>query len=222
MAFITSRAADRLRQRRAHGRCTRTTPGPQRLVCVSCMPDGAPPTVDVEGSQNGLFMTDDGRAFFSTRDALVDAGQQRLDRHLRVRREPAAADHHPAPATPTTRMATTAQPAWSASAPTAPTSTSRPSTPSSARTSTGPSQVLRRPHRRRLPVRADRRPAKRPTSAMARQLGAGAPAGTRNGAVAGQGRQRRGAKKKKKKRKKKQEEAPEARGSNEARRRRPR
>ena len=39
--------------------------------CVSCLPDGAPPTSDVEASDNGLFMTEDGRTFFSTADPLV-------------------------------------------------------------------------------------------------------------------------------------------------------
>jgi hypothetical protein len=41
------------------------------LRCVSCQPSGAPPGDDVEGSDNGLFMSDDGRAFFDTTDALV-------------------------------------------------------------------------------------------------------------------------------------------------------
>ena len=39
--------------------------------CVSCIPNGDPPAHDVAGSQNGIFMSDDGRAFFSTRDAVV-------------------------------------------------------------------------------------------------------------------------------------------------------
>jgi hypothetical protein len=45
----------------------------QRLFCVSCIPDGAPPTADVEASQNGPFMSDHGRLFFSTADPLVPA-----------------------------------------------------------------------------------------------------------------------------------------------------
>lgn len=45
----------------------------QRLFCVSCIPDGAAPTADVEASQNGPFMSDDGRLFFSTADPLVPA-----------------------------------------------------------------------------------------------------------------------------------------------------
>jgi hypothetical protein len=41
------------------------------LTCVSCRPDGEPPAGLVEGSQNGLFIANDGRVFFSTEDALV-------------------------------------------------------------------------------------------------------------------------------------------------------
>jgi hypothetical protein len=41
------------------------------LACASCDPAGDPPGTDVQGSHNGLFMSDDGRAFFSTADALV-------------------------------------------------------------------------------------------------------------------------------------------------------
>ena len=42
------------------------------IRCVSCIPDGSPPISPVEGSQNGRFLTDDGRAFFQTEDPLVD------------------------------------------------------------------------------------------------------------------------------------------------------
>ena len=38
---------------------------------MSCLPNGAPPTSDVWASSNGIFMTNDGRTFFSTSDALV-------------------------------------------------------------------------------------------------------------------------------------------------------
>jgi hypothetical protein len=47
------------------------TPANHRIVCVSCLPDGQAPTSEVLASQNGLFMTEDGRTFFSTGDALV-------------------------------------------------------------------------------------------------------------------------------------------------------
>jgi len=47
------------------------TPATGRVVCDSCAPNGESPTSNVYGSQNGLFMTDDGRAFFFTENALV-------------------------------------------------------------------------------------------------------------------------------------------------------
>jgi hypothetical protein len=40
------------------------------IRCASCNPSGAPPTADVRASQNGRFMADDGRTFFSTQDRL--------------------------------------------------------------------------------------------------------------------------------------------------------
>jgi len=46
-------------------------PAARALLCVSCKADGSPPASDVQGSQNGIFLTDDGRAFFATADALV-------------------------------------------------------------------------------------------------------------------------------------------------------
>ena len=41
------------------------------VECVSCIPTGEPPSANVEGSVSGFFMSDDGRTFFSTTDALV-------------------------------------------------------------------------------------------------------------------------------------------------------
>jgi len=46
-------------------------PATQRLVCASCIPNGEAPQSNVEASQDGLFMTNDGRAFFTTTNALV-------------------------------------------------------------------------------------------------------------------------------------------------------
>jgi len=43
----------------------------RKMVCASCRPDGLPPTGAVQGSQNGLFLINDGRVFFSTSDPLV-------------------------------------------------------------------------------------------------------------------------------------------------------
>ena len=41
------------------------------VQCASCNPSGAAPTADVLGSGGGPFMADDGRAFFTSPDALV-------------------------------------------------------------------------------------------------------------------------------------------------------
>jgi hypothetical protein len=41
------------------------------LKCVSCDPTGTPPQNDVRGSASGLFITNDGRTFFSTKDPLT-------------------------------------------------------------------------------------------------------------------------------------------------------
>jgi hypothetical protein len=41
------------------------------IRCASCDPSGLPPTADVEASQGGRFMADDGRAFFAGKDSLV-------------------------------------------------------------------------------------------------------------------------------------------------------
>jgi hypothetical protein len=49
------------------------TPSTESLICDSCNPDGKPPTANVEASQDGLFMTDDGRTFFSTEESLLPA-----------------------------------------------------------------------------------------------------------------------------------------------------
>jgi hypothetical protein len=43
----------------------------REIFCASCNPSGLPPESDVEASQNGLFMANDGRAFFATHDSLV-------------------------------------------------------------------------------------------------------------------------------------------------------
>lgn len=45
--------------------------GTGRLICVSCLPSGEPPSVPVSGSQNGLFLAANGRTFFSTSDSLA-------------------------------------------------------------------------------------------------------------------------------------------------------
>ncbi len=47
------------------------TPSSGEIVCDSCRPDGKAPTDDVKASQDGRFITNDGRVFFSTADPLV-------------------------------------------------------------------------------------------------------------------------------------------------------
>jgi hypothetical protein len=42
-----------------------------RIDCVSCRPDGKPASFDTYGAQNGLNISEDGRTFFSTDEALV-------------------------------------------------------------------------------------------------------------------------------------------------------
>jgi hypothetical protein len=46
-------------------------PAPDRISCASCHPTGAPPAGDAGAAQNGRFMSDDGRTFFSSKSALV-------------------------------------------------------------------------------------------------------------------------------------------------------
>ena len=46
-------------------------PSTGKIVCVSCNPSGAPPTHDVSASTQGLFMSNDGRTFFSTEESLT-------------------------------------------------------------------------------------------------------------------------------------------------------
>ena len=47
------------------------TPATGEIHCDSCNPDGKPPTADVYASEDGLFLTEDGRTFFSTTESLV-------------------------------------------------------------------------------------------------------------------------------------------------------
>jgi hypothetical protein len=43
----------------------------ETIRCASCRPDGLPPKANVVASQSGPFMSDDGRVFFATREAIV-------------------------------------------------------------------------------------------------------------------------------------------------------
>ncbi len=46
-------------------------PSTSEIRCASCRPTGEPPAGDAEASQNGRFMTDDGRVFFGTPESLT-------------------------------------------------------------------------------------------------------------------------------------------------------
>ena len=47
------------------------SPSSEELRCVSCLPSGEEPSSNVWASSDGIFMTNDGRAFFSTADAIA-------------------------------------------------------------------------------------------------------------------------------------------------------
>ena len=47
------------------------TPATGALRCASCVPNGEPPKANVKPSLNGIFMSNDGRTFFSTTESLV-------------------------------------------------------------------------------------------------------------------------------------------------------
>ena len=70
MAFLT---ASRLTpyENAGHEEMYSYAPATGALICDSCNPDGEAATFDVSASQDGLFMTNDGRTFFSTNEALV-------------------------------------------------------------------------------------------------------------------------------------------------------
>ncbi len=70
MAFLTQ---DNVTSYNSHGHLEMYsyTPATGALICDSCNPSGSAPTANVFASQDGLFLTEDGRAFFSTEEALV-------------------------------------------------------------------------------------------------------------------------------------------------------
>ena len=77
----------------ATSRCTPTTPRPARSSASPASPAARrrPPTSTA--SQDGLFLTNDGRAFFTTERRARPRRHQQGAGRLRVRRRPAAADH---------------------------------------------------------------------------------------------------------------------------------
>ena len=54
-------------------------PSTGKIVCVSCLQNGELPTHNVDASTQGLFMADDGRTFFSTREALVQTDTNQVE-----------------------------------------------------------------------------------------------------------------------------------------------
>ena len=70
MAFVTKTRLSAY-DNAEHGEMYTYNPEGGGLDCVSCRPDGKPPVSDALGSQNGLFLTNDGRVFFSTQDPLI-------------------------------------------------------------------------------------------------------------------------------------------------------
>jgi hypothetical protein len=72
MAFVTGNQVAQS-QYDSHGYHEMYTydPATGKIVCVSCNPSGAPPTSNTMASQDGLFLTNDGRTFFSTLDGVV-------------------------------------------------------------------------------------------------------------------------------------------------------
>ena len=144
-------------------------PATGAVECVSCIPTGEPPTTNVEASVSGLFMSDDGRTFFSTTDALVakdtnegsDVYEFVEGRPQLISTGTGQAYHRASGAIiPLSLMGVS---------PTASTSTSRPSTPWCPGSERGLPQVLRRPDGWRLRFHpAARHPAKPPTSATGR------------------------------------------------------
>ena len=70
MAFMTASQVTQY-DNAGHLEMYKYNPATGRLLCVSCIPTGAPATSDVQGSQDGLFLAEDGRVFFATSDPLV-------------------------------------------------------------------------------------------------------------------------------------------------------
>ena len=142
-------------------------PSTERLLCVSCNPSGAPPTSDVYASQDGLFLTNDGRTFFSTEESLVpNDTNQGQDVYEYVEGRPQLIT----PGTGDTvgelgSEFAEAPPASTASPPTAPTSTFQPTTPLSPRIETATSFASTTPAATAAsPLHPLHPPAKPPTS----------------------------------------------------------
>lgn len=70
MAFVTGSKVTAY-DNQGHAEMYRYNLANEELICVSCKLNGKPPVGEVTGSHNGRYLTDDGRTFFETEDALV-------------------------------------------------------------------------------------------------------------------------------------------------------
>ena len=78
MAFVTNNRLTSY-DNKEFGEMYSYEPATDKLICVSCNPTGEPPTGNAEGSvKTGLFMSNDGRTFFYTPDALVPKDTNKL------------------------------------------------------------------------------------------------------------------------------------------------
>ena len=76
MAFVTASPVTQY-DNAGHLEMYTFEPATGKVVCVSCIPSGTPPTTDIIASENGLFMSNDGHTFFATNDALVNSDTNR-------------------------------------------------------------------------------------------------------------------------------------------------
>jgi hypothetical protein len=70
MAFVTASKVTAY-DNQGHAEMYRFNLENEELICVSCKLNGKPPAGEVTGSHNGRYITDDGRTFFETTDALI-------------------------------------------------------------------------------------------------------------------------------------------------------
>jgi hypothetical protein len=70
MAFMTSQQVTGF-ENQGYTEMYTWEPSSGEPTCVSCNPSGVAPTSNIEGSESGLFMANDGRTFFYTSEALV-------------------------------------------------------------------------------------------------------------------------------------------------------
>ena len=78
MAFVTASQITRY-DNAGHSEMYTYDPATEAITCVSCNPSGEVATSEVFASQDGLFLTEDGRTFFSTNEALVPTDTNRAE-----------------------------------------------------------------------------------------------------------------------------------------------